>query len=582
MYQDGDKAREQPMPEKAWFKQVMQDSEDAYLFISKDSMIEDVAGAIQNVLKVPRKELVGAALSDRDILRADFLKSFIAESVKAPCSSDKKNDAYLDRRNQLRWKYYEARDGNVVAKVSRMNTHLEAEEAIVDQLADALPMMITYVDRNWCFLFNNKAYEEFIGLTREELYRKPVSSVMTEESFKKIVPRFERALSGERVNYEDRLTLADGRSLHFNVSYIPYFIGDEVGGFYAVINDVSEYSAMINLLKGIHNAVNRTDIDTQEIISNLLRDALDYLGQDIAIVSQVVGDQYTIMWSESKEAAIEPGTVFSLGDTYCRLTLNHDDVFHTIDAGNDIRFSGHPCYETFGLETYIGAPVRINGIVWGTVNFSSASHRVKPFSDIEVELVRLIVGAVEKVVTQFEYLSQVKKERDEMAALARKDQLTGLPNRAYLNEYVDMLVKSPDVQYHGICLAVIDIDHFKVINDTYGHDVGDKVIIWLSELVTEVLRAREGDFAARVGGEEFVVMINNSSLEVARSVMERVRSKVESTPIPIEGVSPLFVTISSGVTQWQPTDTYPHVFKRADEALYEAKHGGRNQVCIKT
>nr|CDQ33418.1 Stalked cell differentiation-controlling protein [Virgibacillus halodenitrificans] len=573
------------MPEKAWFQQVMKDLEDAYLLISRDGVIEDVVGAVNDILKVPGEKLLGVALSDLEILRADFLRSYMSASnnnVLPSLPSGGKEGVYLDRKHHLRWKYYEAKDGNIVAKVSRMNATLEAEEAIVDQLADALPMMIAYVDRNGCFLFNNKAYEEFIGLTRDELYRKPVSSVMTEESFTRMVPRFERALKGERVNYEDRLTLADGRSLHFNVSYIPDFIGDEVGGFYAVINDVSEYSAMINLLKDIHTAVNRTDIGTQEIIGNLLRDALDYLGQDIAIVSRVAGDQYTIMWCESREERLEPGTVFPLGDTYCRLTLNHDDVFHTIDAGNDIRFSGHPCYEAFGLETYIGAPVRINGSVWGTVNFSSASHRVKPFSDIEVELLRLIVGAVEKIVTQFEYLSQVKQERDEMAAQARKDQLTGLPNRAYLNEYVDTLVKSPDVQHAGICLAVIDIDHFKTINDTYGHDIGDQVIIWLSERVTEVLRARAGDFAARVGGEEFVVMINNSSLEVARSVMERVRSKIESTPIPIEGASPLHITISSGVSLWQPTDTYPRVFKRADEALYEAKHGGRNQVCIKT
>ncbi|MCI0592390.1 PAS domain S-box-containing protein/diguanylate cyclase (GGDEF)-like protein [Chromohalobacter marismortui] len=568
------------MPEKAWFEQVMQDLEDAYLFISRGGVIQDVAGAVNDIFKVPSEELLGATVSDLEILRADFLRNYTSASNKKFLPSGGKNGIYLDRQHRLRWKYYEAKEGNVVAKVSRMNANLEAEEAIVDQLADALPMMVTYVDRNWRFLFNNKAYEDFIGLTREELYRKPVSSVMTEESFKRVVPRFERALKGERVNYEDRLTLADGRSLHFNVSYIPDFLGDEVGGFYAVINDVSEYSAMINLLKDIHAAVNRTDVGTQEIIRNLLCDALDYLGQDIAIVSQVTGDQYTIMWCESREEGLEPGAVLPLGDTYCRLTLNHDDVFHTIDAGNDIRFSGHPCYETFGLETYVGAPIRVNGSVWGTVNFSSAESRVKPFSDIEVELVRLIVGAVERIVTHSEYLSQVRRERDEMAAQARKDQLTGLPNRAYLNDYVNTLVNSPDVQRGGICLAVIDIDHFKTINDTYGHHIGDQVIVWLSELFIDILRARAGDFAARVGGEEFVVMINNSSLDVARSVMERVRSKVESMPVPIEGVPTLFITISSGVTQWQSTDTYPNVFKRADEALYRAKHGGRNQVCV--
>ncbi|WP_168380980.1 sensor domain-containing diguanylate cyclase [Modicisalibacter radicis] len=557
----------------------MHDSDDAYLLISSGNVIEDVVGSASELLKIPVQDLLGANINDYDILRSDFLRCHRSMEGGLPYAR-RQSGVYPDQLEKLKWKYYEVENDRLVAKVSRLEATLDAEEMIVDQLADALPMMIAYVDRGWRFLFNNKAYEAFIGLSREQLYKKPISSVITGESFKKLIPRVKKALAGERVDYEDKLTLVDGRAAYFNVSYIPDLVGDEVAGFYAIINDVSEYGAMINILKDVHTEVNRTDLTTQEVIGNLLRDSLTYLVQDIAIISRVEEEKYTVVWCESKDNALEQGTVFTLGDTYCRLTLDHEDVFHTIDAGSDPRFWGHPCYEKFGLETYIGAPIRIHGQVWGTVNFSSHLSRVKPFGRVEIELLRLIVSAVEKVITQALYLEKIKKERDEMTAQARRDQLTGLPNRAYLNEYVGTLIDNPDVKHKGICLAVVDIDHFKPINDTYGHDVGDQVIVWLSDTVSKVLRARDGDFAARIGGEEFVVMINNASLDVARNVMERVRQTVASTPIPINSQVDLYITISGGITRWQTADVYSQVFKRADQALYNAKKNGRNQVLV--
>jgi len=460
MHKTADEALGWAMPEKEWFKKVMQDSEDAYLFVSRGHVIEDVAGSFSALLKLSRQELVGASLADFDVLRSDFLERYRRVVERGGGPGSERDGIYLDRLNHLRWKYHDTDRGYIVAKASRINTDLEAEEAIVDQLADALPMMVAYVDKHWRFVFNNKAYEEFVGLSRRELYQKPVSSVVSAESFRKLVPRFMKALNGERVDYEDQLTLADGRLIYIRVSYIPDYIGDEVVGFYAVIDDVSEYNALINLLKDIHAGVNRTDISPREMINHLLSDSLEYLSQDIAIVSRVEGEQYTVIWSESRGDGVAPGATFPLGDTYCRLTLDEDDVFHTVRAGRDARFTGHPCYERFGLETYIGAPVRVNGAVWGTVNFSSARSRSKPFTDMEVELVRLVVSAVARIISHAEYLEKIQRERDEMTARARQDQLTGLPNRAYLDDYVGALINSPDARNGGICLAVIDIDHF--------------------------------------------------------------------------------------------------------------------------
>jgi len=155
------------------------------------------------------------------------------------------------------------------------------------------------------------------------------------------------------------------------------------------------------------------------------------------------------------------------------------------------------------------------------------------------------------------------------------DPLTGLPNRAAWSERLAQEVNAWHQRGNNLSLAMLDLDHFKRINDGYGHLAGDKVL----KIIATVLRKRlrPNDFIARFGGEEFVLLMPNSSLSDALAVGETLRAAIEACPFHFKG-EPVTITVSMGMAQFQPGERSDLALKRADEALYRAKGAGRNQV----
>ncbi|HWV53327.1 PleD family two-component system response regulator [Pseudorhodoplanes sp.] len=158
------------------------------------------------------------------------------------------------------------------------------------------------------------------------------------------------------------------------------------------------------------------------------------------------------------------------------------------------------------------------------------------------------------------------------------DALTGLHNRRYMESHLNKLVEQAGSRGKQLAVLVLDIDFFKSINDTYGHDCGDDV---LREFAIRVRKSIRGiDLACRIGGEEFVVVMPETDMAVASTVAERLRRKIASEPFPIEqGRRSIDVTISIGIASLESAqDTAAQLLKRADQALYRAKRDGRNRV----
>ena len=161
----------------------------------------------------------------------------------------------------------------------------------------------------------------------------------------------------------------------------------------------------------------------------------------------------------------------------------------------------------------------------------------------------------------------------ELQQLAQHDQLTGLFNRRSLDKDIEQrLLKRRRRSDQGFAVLMYDIDHFKEVNDTYGHEVGDVVLKELSHRVRAMVR--DEDVVGRWGGEEFLIIADSISADDAYSLAERIRATVESEPFPIVGK----VTVSFGVACAQEGDTPSSLFARVDMALYAAKHSGRNRV----
>lgn len=169
----------------------------------------------------------------------------------------------------------------------------------------------------------------------------------------------------------------------------------------------------------------------------------------------------------------------------------------------------------------------------------------------------------------------------EILYLSQRDSLTGCYNRGYLNEHLPMEIKRARRYRHAFAVAMCDLDHFKNINDTHGHQCGDKVLKHVVSGIRDLIRT-DSDWIARYGGEEFLLVLPETSLENAHMLCERLRKNIEKTPITFKGKK-ISITASFGVTGFSTLSevavlSLDSLINRADECLYTAKESGRNTV----
>ncbi len=164
----------------------------------------------------------------------------------------------------------------------------------------------------------------------------------------------------------------------------------------------------------------------------------------------------------------------------------------------------------------------------------------------------------------------------ELKRLATTDPLTGLCNRYQFSALVGQEIRRTRRHPQALTLMMLDVDHFKRINDTFGHGGGDAALQGLAEALREVLR--DSDIIGRMGGEEFAALLLEADLQAARDIAERLRQACEQCSMPYRGQQ-IRITVSIGLSQWRPHEkTAEEALLRADQALYRAKRGGRNRV----
>jgi len=200
------------------------------------------------------------------------------------------------------------------------------------------------------------------------------------------------------------------------------------------------------------------------------------------------------------------------------------------------------------------------------------------------------IGGADYITKPFktkELLAKVKRElqlqdlQNELKLLASTDPMTKLYNRRYFSKISEHTLDLAKRDKKDVSTIMLDIDKFKNVNDTYGHKVGDDVIIKLAEILQKY--QRKSDIVCRYGGEEFVILLPNTNINGAKIVSNNIRALVEQNIILLDNKEKLKFTISLGVSQ---IDTQNELniepsLKRADDALYEAKETGRNKVCIR-
>ena len=165
----------------------------------------------------------------------------------------------------------------------------------------------------------------------------------------------------------------------------------------------------------------------------------------------------------------------------------------------------------------------------------------------------------------------------EVTRLAHTDEMTGLANRRAFMQDAYARLKAANLDLEGVCIFIIDLDHFKRVNDIYGHDAGDRVLIHTSQQIVSCLP--EASLAARLGGEEFAVLIDFRTIEEVHELAEAIRERIATTPCRLDHQL-IEVTASLGAGIAPPRDNVRSVLTRADNALYDAKNQGRNRFRV--
>jgi len=241
----------------------------------------------------------------------------------------------------------------------------------------------------------------------------------------------------------------------------------------------------------------------------------------------------------------------------------------------DPQYEGHPLREALhAMRARMASQLaRIEKVTALSDGFQMmARHRELSMADqFDRQLKRL-----SKIVAISDRYQEVLRDQNQAVIDASyHDALTELLNRRGLSERLRERCDAAVRDARGFCVAMVDVDHFKQVNDTYGHQAGDRALVALGRvMITEL---PEHGFCGRWGGEEFVIVLDDPDLLAARTVLERLLAAIRDMRVPV-GDSSLALTVSVGVAQHKPGEALALTLNRADIALYDAKQSGRNSL----
>ena len=430
-------------------------------------------------------------------------------------------------------------------------------------LARSVPgVFVLLFDAELRYLIAEGQELETFGYRTEELEGHRIQDVLKGDLAKELEPRYRAALAGREVSWKRQI---GHRTYRLNAG--PVYSGDEAAAGMVVAVDITERLQQQQVWEALHEiatavARNAAPADISERVAAIVRELFNV---DSAAVVRFTGA------TSAEIVAMAP----SLPPT-----LSRRHIFAPTDESATVRVAvtGKPALVVYGPEggqaseqmraggfqSAAAAPVRVRGSLWGVVSLTSKSRTGVTEAMMErlaqfAELVEIAIGNTEA--------------RTDLELQATTDALSGLPNRRALERHLAEEVALAGSRGTRLSAVVLDIDHFKRINDTYGHLTGDAVLAEVAARLRAVARAKE--IVARFGGEEFVWLLPETDGAEALRAAERARLAIASAPFGDVG----FLTISAGVCE-QRDAAAGSLLDCADRALYEAKNAGRNRTSL--
>ena len=306
------------------------------------------------------------------------------------------------------------------------------------------------------------------------------------------------------------------------------------------------------------------DFINNNIIFETINNGIIILDEDLNILA----------WNKWLEVRTNKKSSEMIGKNICKEFeyINENKLKRKIKS---VLFSNNASFYSIYPHKFL-IDIKVNTIVNKVFESMQQDITIVPY-DIEKKLVCLYIYDNTKLC---EINYKLEELNDKLKELSNCDPLTNVYNRRYFSEISNKMLSLTTRNSHDLGIIILDIDKFKNINDTYGHGLGDKVIIALAQNLKEIVR--DSDIVSRFGGEEFVILMYNINLENAQNVAEKIRQHVEAIEI-IDNDLTLRFTVSLGVALYDEAidnKNLEYTLKRADKALYMAKQNGRNQVRV--
>lgn len=307
-------------------------------------------------------------------------------------------------------------------------------------------------------------------------------------------------------------------------------------------------------------------------IDAMLALAVEALGMDTAAVGNFT-DVYTVNYVYDKAGAIKVGMTFPVGDTLCQHVHDAKGPVFVEDLTRHPAFSHSLAVTQAGLRAYAGLPIWVGEGVHSVLAFFSRTPFKAPFGEADIAFMELLAAWLGNSLYQ-------RQQQELLERLALTDPLTGLLNRRAAERRLTEEFARAKRHDEGFAIALVDLDHFKSINDRYGHGVGDQVLQGMAKLLDS--ESRSEDWVARWGGEEFMILLRKADIKEAMYVLERIVQKVRDTPIKTS-VGDIAMTVSAGIGYPGRDDRDVQIaLAEADSCLYQAKVHGRDRVEVRS
>jgi diguanylate cyclase (GGDEF)-like protein/PAS domain S-box-containing protein len=488
--------------------------------------------------------------------------------------------------------------GVLARDFNRMLDALAHKKALLRGVIDSTPDLIFFKDPNGVYLGCNQAFAEYAGCPERELIGKADFNFLDQETAQRFREKDRIMLeTGHAVSNEEWITYPDGRRILLDTLKTPFRDADgRILGLVGISRDITERKAnevKIQRLSRFYAALSHCNeaivrcTSEDELFQQVCRATVEFGGLKMAWIGLVNPDSRTVRLANcfgngadeylaGIEISVDAASPFGFGPTGTAIRENQPvwcQNFQQDPATGPWQERG----TRLGFLASASLPLLRNGVAIGA--FTLYADEVNAFEEDVRALLVEIAADISYALDNFALETERTQAEERIQWLAHFDVLTGLPNRTLFTDRINHAISMAQRTHSQLAILFLDLDHFKNINDTLGHRIGDQLLIEVAKRLKSAVR--DEDTISRQGGDEFILVLPGTDANGAAHAAEKLLASVAQS-CQIEQYE-LVVTPSIGITIY-PNDgeDFEALSQRADVAMYRAKQGGRNKYCFYT